>query len=193
MHCADDKLGRREFVERALQASIAAACSLCLPAALAEGDDAGRPAPGDLLVGVDDPSKKALTAADIPLDSKPVIAYPFDRPSGVVRSGSRLNKIALVRLAADTLDADSASRSAGGVLAFSAVCTHQGCQVGQWLPAEQNLMCFCHFSKFAVRAKGAVVSGPAPRSLPVLPLTERAGELVVAAPFSTAPGASHQG
>lgn len=187
---------RRRFVGNVLRTSVAAGCTLCLPVLLADGPggpDAQRPAPGDLLVGVDDAARKVLTPGDIPLGDKPVIAFPFDRAGGVLRNGSRLNRIALVRLPPDSLDPDSAGRAADGVLAFSAICTHQGCQVGQWLPAEQNLMCYCHFSKFAVRSAGAVAGGPAPRGLPYLPLSVRAGEIVVAAPFSAAPGASHQG
>lgn len=183
---------RRRFVGQVLRGSLAAGCALCLPALFADGADAQRPAPGDVLVGVDDPAKKVLKPDDVPLSAKPVIAFPYDRGGGVVRSGSRLNRIALVRLPPESLDADTAARAAAGVLAFSAICTHQGCQVGQWLPADQLLMCYCHFSKFAVRSGGAVAAGPAPRGLPYLPLAEHNGEIVVAAAFSAAPGASHE-
>ncbi|MFI7541820.1 Rieske (2Fe-2S) protein [Actinoplanes sp. NPDC049599] len=56
----------------------------------------------------------------------------------------------------------------GRVRAFSTVCTHQGCAVDQL--AGGTLTCPCHGSKFAV-ADGSVVSGPARRPLPELPVT----------------------
>lgn len=189
-----DDAGRRSFVERMTQSTLALGCSMWFPAAFGAAPDTTRPEPGDVLVSADDQSgTKALTISDIPLASPPVIAFPLDRSKGVLRNGSRLNKVALIRLEVGSLDSDTLGRSAGGVLAFSAICTHQGCQVSQWLSTEQSLMCFCHFSKFSVRSNGEVIGGPAPRALPSLPLREHDGELVVAAPFSASPGASHDG
>jgi Rieske Fe-S protein len=57
---------------------------------------------------------------------------------------------------------------AGKVRAFSTVCTHQGCAVDQ--VADGTINCRCHGSRFAV-ADGSVVSGPARRPLPELPVT----------------------
>jgi Rieske Fe-S protein len=48
------------------------------------------------------------------------------------------------------------------VLAFSAVCTHQGCQV---VPSGERLSCPCHGSQFDLHS-GEVLSGPAKRPLP---------------------------
>lgn len=50
----------------------------------------------------------------------------------------------------------------GTVVAFSAICTHQGCTVA---PAKSTLNCPCHGSVFNT-ATGAVTSGPAPSPLP---------------------------
>jgi Rieske Fe-S protein len=47
--------------------------------------------------------------------------------------------------------------------AFSAVCTHQGCTVGEVV--EGVITCPCHGSRFTV-ADGAVVRGPADAPLP---------------------------
>jgi Rieske Fe-S protein len=52
--------------------------------------------------------------------------------------------------------------TADQVLAFSAVCTHQGCQV---VPSGDRLSCPCHGSQFDLHS-GKVLSGPARRSLP---------------------------
>jgi Rieske Fe-S protein len=62
--------------------------------------------------------------------------------------------------------------SAGGVHGFSAVCTHQGCTVGQVRAGV--IVCPCHGSKFDAKT-GRVVHGPAPAPLPPVPLTITAG------------------
>jgi cytochrome b6-f complex iron-sulfur subunit len=50
----------------------------------------------------------------------------------------------------------------GTVRAFSAVCTHLGCQV-QWEADDEQFFCPCHLGYFD--ADGQVVSGPPPRAL----------------------------
>ena len=55
---------------------------------------------------------------------------------------------------------------------FSATCTHQGCT----LSSVQNgvISCPCHGSQFNART-GAVVTGPAARALPSVPVVVRNG------------------
>lgn len=57
--------------------------------------------------------------------------------------------------------------SAGKVVAFSAVCTHQGCTVA---PQGKEFDCPCHGSTFDA-ATGAVINGPARDPLPQLKAT----------------------
>lgn len=57
-----------------------------------------------------------------------------------------------------------------GVVAFSRLCTHAGCPVGLYADEYHLLMCPCHHSIFDVLTGAQVVSGPAPRPLPQLPL-----------------------
>lgn len=121
---------------------------------------------------------------------RPVLAYPFDAKKGVVRNESRLNKIVLLRVAEAELDAKTAARSAAGVVAYSAICTHQGCDVKTWLSKEKALVCFCHSSKFQLLEGGVVSSGPANRALPSVPLKLDGELLVIAGGFSTPPGVS---
>lgn len=52
------------------------------------------------------------------------------------------------------------------VVAFSSVCTHQGCTV---LPEPERLYCPCHGSVYDP-ASGEVLDGPAPRPLPEIPV-----------------------
>lgn len=62
--------------------------------------------------------------------------------------------------------------SADRVEAFSAVCTHQGCKVDR--VSAQTIDCPCHASTFDTRT-GKVISGPATRPLPSIPVVVRAG------------------
>lgn len=57
-------------------------------------------------------------------------------------------------------------RDGDGVRALSAVCTHLGCLVG-WNAASRTFECPCHGGSYDSR--GAVVAGPPPRALDVLP------------------------
>jgi thiosulfate dehydrogenase [quinone] large subunit len=58
----------------------------------------------------------------------------------------------------------------GRFLAYDAVCPHAGCTVG-YSSAADLIVCPCHGSEFNP-ATGAVVAGPAPRGLAVIPIQE---------------------
>jgi cytochrome b6-f complex iron-sulfur subunit len=62
----------------------------------------------------------------------------------------------------------------GDFVAYSAVCTHQGCTV-----AYQNgqLACPCHGSVYDPANGAEVVAGPAPRPLPKIPVKVSGGEV----------------
>jgi len=94
----------------------------------------------------------------------------------------------LIRAATDPVfpPADPSKKhwSPAGYLAFSKVCTHAGCPVGQYEAEYQKLLCPCHESTFNVLEACAVVFGPAPRPLPQLPLMlDSDGYLRAAAPY----------
>ena len=81
---------------------------------------------------------------------------------------------------------------AQGYVAYSAICTHLGCTVRfseepMDMAPFPHLHCPCHAALFDPHKGAAVLGGPAPRSLPQLPvrLNEK-GEVIVAAAF-TAP------
>ena len=57
------------------------------------------------------------------------------------------------------------------VVAYSKICTHAGCPVGLYQPAEQLLFCPCHQSAFDVLDGARPVAGPAARPLPQLALS----------------------
>lgn len=144
---------------------------------------------GDRLVEEDaEGTPVPLKVADLRV-GKPMLAYPFDSKKAVVRNDSRLNKIVLLRLSEGELDPKTKARAAGGVIAYSAICTHQACDVKTWLSKEKALICFCHSSKFLPLEEGVVASGPALRSLPSIPLALDGDQLVIAGAFSAPPGA----
>ena len=66
--------------------------------------------------------------------------------------------------------------SDGEIVAFSAICTHQGCTVA---PADKILKCPCHGSTYDL-ATGENTGGPAPRPLTEIPVKVKAGEVVEA-------------
>ena len=143
---------------------------------------------GDLLVTTMDDSGTPLKASDIKVGGKPLLVYPFDIDTKKPRSESRLNKLLLVRVGPKDLSEDARARSVDGVLAFSAVCTHQGCDVTEWKASEKTLLCFCHSSQFNPVNNGAVTVGPATRALPSCSLAEKDGVLVLASGLNAKPG-----
>src|SRR5829696_3835950 len=63
----------------------------------------------------------------------------------------------------------------GDFVAYSAVCTHQGCTVAY---QGGELACPCHGSVYDPAHGAAVVAGPAPRPLPEVPVKVEGGEVV---------------
>ena len=165
-----------------------AAAGLVAPLSLTPALAQSKPVAGDRLVEDEaEGTPTPLRPADIQL-GKPLVAFPFDKAAGKARSDSRLNKLVLMRFAEADLSAESRARAAGGVLAFSAICTHQACEVKTWLSKEKALVCYCHSSKFDLLDSAKVTAGPAGRPLPFLPLALEGDQLVVAGAFSATPG-----
>jgi rieske iron-sulfur protein len=175
-----------------LRAALAAGALCCTPhpvAAQAGDPRTQRPQAGDRLVFAGgDQAGRPVTPEHLSVDTPPVMVYPIDPASRVVRDGSRLNQILLVRLAPEELDAETRARSADGIVAFSGVCTHAGCDVTLWKSETRRFRCPCHESEFDPRESGRVVGGPAPRRLPRLPVKVVEGQIVVGGSFIGRPG-----
>lgn len=169
--------------------------------AAAQEDQPGssdRPKKGDLLVVSEGERVGAVIAPDdVKLGEPPLHAWPKDPKTSVVRNGSRLNEILVIRLDPGEMDEETRSRSAEGIAAYSAICTHTGCSVTGWLKSETGakdvLKCFCHNSEFNPREGAKVVFGPAPRRLPALPLAIADRSLTIAATFVGRVGAQQPG
>ncbi len=77
------------------------------------------------------------------------------------KSDNERNLIELVRLAEDL---------PAGLVAYSAICTHLGCTVLPNLSEQGYIVCPCHASLFDPAAAAQVITGPANRPLPALPI-----------------------
>jgi rieske iron-sulfur protein len=185
---ADPQPARRTVLKLAVLAGLA------LPRAGIVGaqDDprrTARPQPNDRLVFAGGDRKgQLITLADLPAGGRPLTAYPMDPTVRVVRDDSRLNQVLLVRLDPKSLNGDTRERAADGIVAYSAVCTHTGCDSWDWQPASSTIKCPCHFSEFDLKESARVLNGPAPRRLPALPLKLVDGAPAVAGGFVGRPG-----
>jgi len=110
---------------------------------------------GDLLVYAT--GDKAGLPVDVAAIDPAMAVQAF--PEG--KSGNERNLIEIVRLAADLPT---------GLVAYSAICTHLGCTVLPRLSEQGYIVCPCHASVFDPAADARVVSGPANRPLPALPI-----------------------
>jgi rieske iron-sulfur protein len=150
------------------------------------------PQPGDCLVEAgNDAGTTPLKPVDIGSQDV-VLAWAFDPHKNVPRDGSRLNMVLLMRFDPATLGDAEKETAPDGVVAYSAVCTHQQCWVTDWLKSTQVLQCPCHQSQYDLRHGAKVVGGPAPRPLPALPLKLGNGVLKVAGPFTARIGGEQQ-
>jgi rieske iron-sulfur protein len=140
------------------------------------------------LVAVDATPPVPLKPEDLKLDAEQTFAWSMDPATSTVRDGSRLNKVLLLRLDPEGFGPHTKERAADGIVAYSAVCVHAGCDVTAWDANQQLLVCPCHASTYDPKKAGEPVSGPAPRSLPALPLKIVEGRLVVAKPFTSRVG-----
>ena len=142
------------------------------------------PAGGDVLVfAFGDKEGQVIAPSDVPLGGPQVFAYPADAGGGHVASESRLNQVMLVRLDPSSLTEETAVRAVDGIVAYSAVCTHEGCDVSDWNEDALQLVCPCHDSEFDPSDNGQATSGPARRRLAALPLEITDGRLMVRGGF----------
>ncbi len=183
-HYGARRISRRAAIELGL-------CFTLAPRLASAQTDAARERPkeGDLLVNVTAAaSPEPLRPDDLPLDGKQTLAWPMDPETKTVRSGSRLNKVLLLRLDPEGFDPETKDRAAEGVVGYSAICPHTGCDVTNYHPTRRLLECPCHYSIYDPKEEAKVVSGPSPRRLPALPLKIVDGKLAVAKPFIGRPG-----
>ncbi len=176
--------GRRAVLKVALGLGL---CFSFLDGVFARAEDprTARPQEGDQFVFPSgDREGQLITPEDLPLGGPQQLAYPMDPGAKIVRNGSTLNRVLLIRLDAAQLTGETRALAADGVVAYSATCTHQGCPVSMWQTQAKTLFCACHAAQFDPRDHARVVDGPAPRRLPMLPVKMVDGVLTVAGGFT---------
>lgn len=150
-----------------------------------------RPQPGDTFAYLSGEAKdQKVMAADLKVGDPPRLVYPVDPATGTIRSGSRVNQILLIRTDPAALTAATAPRSADGLVAYSAVCTHNGCPITLLNEDGRSVVCTCHGSRFDLADNGTVLTGPATRRLAGLPIAVTDGAVTVAGAFVGALGAA---
>jgi ubiquinol-cytochrome c reductase iron-sulfur subunit len=133
------------------------------------------PAPGEALRRTDFakvPRPRLVTEDGTPVHRRdlPVRGFLTVYPEGY--PGSADAQTVLIRLA-DDVHLRPPTRTdwvVDGYIAYSKVCTHAGCSVGEYQVEYQSLVCPCHQSAFRVEEGGEPFMGPAARPLPQLPL-----------------------
>ena len=167
-----EKISRERFIRLGTALGVGAAgasLAACAGGASSGGGSGGKKSGGDSGGygggnsggGSSDKGSKAASSSD-----KAAIAAESDVATGsAVTFKDAGNPAVLVHL------------NNGDFVAYSAVCTHQGCTVAY---KNGQLACPCHGSVFDP-AKGAeVVAGPAPKPLSQIPVKVEGGEVVKA-------------
>ena len=141
------------------------------------------PQPDDRFVYLTGPKKgQVVKVDDLVLGGPQVQAYPVGQ-DGTVRNASRLNLVILARFDPAQLTEETRARAAEGVVAYSGICTHQGCPVNMWSKDHDAFVCSCHGSVFNPRNGAEVMAGPAPLPPPVLGLKVVHGVVAAASTF----------
>ena len=179
---------RRTLILTALATGACLASSSSVSTADDLPGSSERPQKADLLVFSEgDRAGETIKSDDLKAGGPPVRAWPKDPNTSVVRKGSRLNEVLVVKLDPAEFDEETRGRAAGGVVAYSIICVHTGCPITAWVKAaggdKDVFKCVCHNSEYDPRQSAQVVFGPAPRRLPALPLAAEDGTLTVAAAF----------
>jgi len=157
--------------------------------AAAQDPKDARPAVGDWLVRHGDTSLIPITPDDVPFDGRAMMAWALSPKGDVLKNGNPMNRVVLARLNPGSLSEYTRTNAADDIVAYSAICTHSGCEVDESLGDSHTFFCSCHGSIFDPRDGGAAIGGPAGRALPSLPIKVASdGRLVVAAPFTATPG-----
>ncbi len=107
-------------------------------------------------------AKKTGGAGKQAPDGKAIARASEVQPGSAIKFEDAGNRAVLVHL------------QSGDFVAYSAICTHQGCEVAY---RNGQLACPCHGSVFDPANNGKVVTPPAETPLPEIPVEVRGGEV----------------
>ncbi|MFA9445965.1 Rieske 2Fe-2S domain-containing protein [Egicoccus sp. AB-alg6-2] len=180
--------GRRRFLLRLL-AGAGASLGLALLVPLRSlGPGPG----GDMFVTEWQDGRRLVDASGNPIRPEQMSADEVRTVFPEGAEGDAKAQALLIGTRPDQLDRDALPReTVDDLVCYSKICTHAGCPVGLYRASVGELICPCHQSTFDVNRAAIVVSGPAGRGLPQLPLgVDDAGYLVATGDFSEPVGPS---
>jgi len=165
-----EKISRERFIRLGTALGVGAACASLVacgggPSSSGGGDSGGGNSGGGGPYGGGGSGggSKASSGGDAQAGGAAIASESEVAPGSAYKFKDSGNPAVLVHL------------KSGDFVAYSAVCTHQGCTVAY---KGGKLACPCHGSVFDP-AKGAeVVAGPAPTPLPEIPVKVEGGEVV---------------
>jgi rieske iron-sulfur protein len=138
----------------------------------------GAPERGDTFVYADGPNKgKDVVLADIVVDAPPITVQAKDE-TGTVRESEKAT-ILFYRVSPDKIPDDIKGDTVDGLIAYSALCTHQGCLLSGWDAASKQFICPCHNGLFDPLKGGVNTAGSPTRAIPQVPVKIHDGKLVV--------------
>ena len=185
-----NKTIRRTFLKGAVGAGFIVSAPEIALAAKEKPPEKKRPQEGDFLAFQKGEKKgEIVREEDIPMEGPVVMAFPMDPETGIIRKKSRLNQVLILRVEPSSLSEETQVNAVNGIVAYSSVCSHQGCVINTWNKEKQRILCMCHGSGFDARNEGKAINGPAVRRLAGLPLTTQDGVLVVREKFNGRVGA----
>lgn len=163
--CNANLVGRRQV----LQGMAAVGGVMAASPILAQDDPAAMPPQeGDFLTTR--PDGAPLKVDDLRENVSPVTAYAVS-PEGVIRNADFMNTLKVARFSENNLSEEARATAVQGILVYSSICTHAGCEVTDWIREEMSLACPCHGSWFDPKNNGSVIYGPASRKLPQLTIS----------------------
>src|SRR5215211_685645 len=169
-----EKISRERFVRLGTALGVGAGCASLVACGGGAGSSGGGSAGGNSgggdsgggnYGGGSDGGSKNSSGGDAKAGGKAIASESQVAPGSALTFKDSGNPAVLVHL------------DNGDFAAYSAVCTHQGCTVAY---KEGNLVCPCHGSTFDPTDGAAVVTGPAPRPLPEIPVKVQGSEVVKA-------------
>ncbi|WP_161882245.1 ubiquinol-cytochrome c reductase iron-sulfur subunit [Deinococcus alpinitundrae] len=189
---ADPEISRRKFINVAL-GTAGAVGGLGLVTALAGVRPPNRitfgklPAvDGDILVHAEGPNDgQPIKVAD--LNDKITRAWPQgkdNKGNTVIKKDEPNNLLIIYKFPVNELIAPTNLKGTDqGVVAYSGICQHLGCQVGDNASKPETILCPCHSGAYDPRAGCKVIGGPPPKPLPQLPIKLSGDGVTVAAPL----------
>ena len=157
-----EKISRESFIRLGTALGVGAACASLVACGGGAGSSGGGSGGGKSGGGSGGGSKKASGGGTKP-GGAAIAGESEVAPGSAVAFKDSGNPAVLVHL------------DNGDFVAYSAVCTHQGCKVAY---QDSNLACPCHGSVFDPANGAEVVAGPASRPLPEIPVKVEGGEVV---------------